>query len=906
MIEETQTEGNTSPAGLYIPELPEDVDTLTAGLAYIKAGWFIGPIARGDYKNPGSVLGKSWQTKTFNDAENVAAHFAGTDHGIFLHVGRSGAVALDVDNPAELPALLIGAFHVYSPPMQTSRREGSADYDPRRAHYLFLMPPGRNISNSKGGIPGAWGDVRGRNGVIIVAPSVHAKAEEGGHYRWTRTGPVPAMPAMLADVLNDANDAAGAVSNDEVTAFLAKHTENSRPEVLDWKLKSLAERFAAGEGRHDTTVAYSIGAMAEAACGYYPAAVAVQKLKHLFTEAAVMSRPGAPEAKVRSVREAGHEFASIIAYAVGQMAITNLDATRARVAQLDAKIAAAQEKERQEEQELVDMVIGANGVRGPEDDGDDDPGPGDGASSATDDDEEAMDTQTPVNTLDALTDKRRAIITHADQAATLTKRLLVGRWVFTKELGWLHWDGKRWAETPMEAVRTEIMHFYRAYVDRKQAEVIAKAADPKDLTKQEKQYLAALQGLLSKTSLDAVTSLASGLVLKPASIFDAHPDLLNARNGVVDLRTGQLQPHDPRLYLMKIANIDYRPETIDTEGLETILGCVPDDETREWLQVRFGQAATGYPPPDDLLTVLHGGGSNGKSTLLGGVQHSLGDYAITLDDKVLIGDSNSHSTEKTDLLGARLALAEEVPGGVELNMSSIKKITGSTKIKARKMRMDTIEWFPTHSIFLTSNYQPIVKATDHGTWRRLAKVTFPLRYRDPHDVLEGPDDRRGDPALRARVEDRDEKLMSGFLAWMVEGARRWYEKDRVMPAVPTKVVKETLEWRAETDLIMGFVGDTLEFEPQSYVLVTEAYEEFVSWMEKAGMRPWSLTIFKARFLEHSAVVAHRVTTGRTRTHADLSRPPRMARMTLPTGPAMVFHGVAFGEGEQPRFRVVSD
>jgi putative DNA primase/helicase len=451
----------------------------------------------------------------------------------------------------------------------------------------------------------------------------------------------------------------------------------------------------------------------------------------------------------------------------------------------------------------------------------------------------------------------------------------------------------------MEAVRAEIMHFYRLYVDCKQEEVIANAADPKDLTKQEKQYLAALQGLLSKTSLDAITSLASGLVLESASIFDDHPDLLNARNGVVDLRTGQLQPHDPTLYLMKMANVDYRPEAIDVDGLETILGCVPDEETRDWLQIRFGQAATGYPPPDDLLTVLHGGGSNGKSTLLGGVQH-------TLDDKVLIGDSTSHSTEKTDLLGARLALAEEVPGGVELNMSSIKKITGSTKIKARKMRMDTIEWSPTHSIFLTSNYQPIVKATDHGTWRRLAKVTFPLRYRDPHDALEGPDDRRGDPALRARVEDRDEKLMAGFLAWMVEGARRWYEKGRAMPAVPAKVVKETLEWRAETDLIMGFIRDTLEFDPRSNVLITEAYEEFVSWMEKAGMRPWSLTIFKARFLEHSEVVSRRVVAGRTRAHADLSRPPRMARMTLPTGPATVFHGVAFSEGEQPRFRVVSD
>ena len=31
--------------------------------------------------------------------------------------------------------------------------------------------------------------------------------------------------------------------------------------------------------------------------------------------------------------------------------------------------------------------------------------------------------------------------------------------------------------------------------------------------------------------------------------FDAHPDLLNVRNGVVDLRDGTLRPHDPQLLL---------------------------------------------------------------------------------------------------------------------------------------------------------------------------------------------------------------------------------------------------------------------------------------------------------------------------------------------------------------------
>ena len=39
--------------------------------------------------------------------------------------------------------------------------------------------------------------------------------------------------------------------------------------------------------------------------------------------------------------------------------------------------------------------------------------------------------------------------------------------------------------------------------------------------------------------------------------FDAHPDLLNVRNGVVDLRDGTLRPHDPDLMLTKVTMVKY-------------------------------------------------------------------------------------------------------------------------------------------------------------------------------------------------------------------------------------------------------------------------------------------------------------------------------------------------------------
>ena len=161
---------------LSIPDLADGVDMLTAALAYAACGWYVLPVQRGT-KNPGSVVGEHWQDKSSRDPKLIAAWFAGTDHEIVLHCGRSGAVVLDVDDPDQLPEVL--RRHLDAAPYQSTRPDV-----PGRGHYVFLMPPGRTIGNGSGRLPKGWGEVRGLNGVIKVFPCSH---DDGGQYRWERT-----------------------------------------------------------------------------------------------------------------------------------------------------------------------------------------------------------------------------------------------------------------------------------------------------------------------------------------------------------------------------------------------------------------------------------------------------------------------------------------------------------------------------------------------------------------------------------------------------------------------------------------------------------------------------------------------------------------------------------------------
>jgi len=165
----------TASVTLSIPDIAPDDDTLTAALAYADAGWYVLPVRRGT-KKPGSVVGDHWQDKSSRDRKQITAWFAGTTHGIALHCGRSGAVVFDVDAPDKLPDIL--RKHLRAAPFQSTRPDV-----PGRGHYIFLMPRGRSFGNGTGRLGGAWGEIRGANGVILAQPTHHP---DGGCYRWVR------------------------------------------------------------------------------------------------------------------------------------------------------------------------------------------------------------------------------------------------------------------------------------------------------------------------------------------------------------------------------------------------------------------------------------------------------------------------------------------------------------------------------------------------------------------------------------------------------------------------------------------------------------------------------------------------------------------------------------------------
>ncbi|WP_182262604.1 phage/plasmid primase, P4 family [Rhodococcus sp. UFZ-B548] len=448
-------------------------------------------------------------------------------------------------------------------------------------------------------------------------------------------------------------------------------------------------------------------------------------------------------------------------------------------------------------------------------------------------------------------------------------------------IGWMRYSGKVWKPVHDDRVTKEVQRHF--------TDMFAEEAPTADGDRRKR-----LATLLAAHKIRAVKSLLRGLVKEDAEHFDSreHAHLLNCKNGVVDLRTGELLPHDPNLLFTKITACDYVPGKRHKDW-DSALHALPDAETADWLQAKLGQAITGEAPSDDVMPLLQGGGQNGKSTILG-CRYALGSYAQIVPDKLLISRPSDHPTELMTLRGLRFAILEELPEGT-FSVRRLKAILGTSQITARGIGRDNVTWDATHTLVISTNHKPRIYETDHGTWRRLALVVFPWRYRATHDALERETDRVGVDGLRRSIEDGKEQR-EACLSWLVEGAMRCYaggDHQRI-PAPSARVIADTKAWRGQVDLLALFAEEHLEFDPNACVLSRELYDEFTRWLSAGGHTSWSDQTFTEKLLDHDLAEKHAIRRERKRLgQSQLSRPHIARNAADPKGPQRLTVGIRF-------------
>lgn len=413
----------------------------------------------------------------------------------------------------------------------------------------------------------------------------------------------------------------------------------------------------------------------------------------------------------------------------------------------------------------------------------------------------ATEPQDPGDDLSDWTDEGAFPVTDLGNARRLHARL-GGLVRYSPELGFFVWNGRHWRQDRLSEIRTQAqamaMHF----------------EDSGDKL---------LRQLGSKLNLDnMITELKSipGVPVE-TDYLDRHSHLLACRNGVIDLRTGELREHDPDLLITKCLDLDYRPDAGAPRWESFIEEVLPQEGYRDFIRRLVGYGITGSTA-EQCFVIMVGGGANGKSVFLDTLTTIFRPITVTTPFSTFeVRQTGQSTNDLAALKGARLVMASEGEAGRRMSESTLKRVTGRDRISAKFLYKEYFEFRPEFLLFLATNHYPKFTSQDKGLWRRMQIIEFP-RYFEEHER-----DHYLESKLLAEAE--------GILAWAVRGSIDWYATGLDSPI---GVRTQTQDFKATSDPLAGFFGDgEIMFpDPGGEVLGSKAYDAYREWATEEGLK----------------------------------------------------------------------
>src|SRR5271166_196551 len=302
---------------------------------------------------------------------------------------------------------------------------------------------------------------------------------------------------------------------------------------------------------------------------------------------------------------------------------------------------------------------------------------------------------------------------------------------------------------------------------------------------------------------------------------------LNTPDGIVDLTTGKLGPHNRESFHTKVTGAGYDPGG-DCPKWKAFLDTTfqGNRELIDYMQRLLGYTCVGKVI-HHILPFFYGAGDNGKTCLLETVSHVLGDYAIAAPANFLMAGKNEHATEIARLQGQRFVVCSEINQGAKFDEAKVKLLTGGDKLTGRFMRQDYTDFTPTHTLLLVGNHMPNVTAGGHAFCRRLRLIPF------RHQVEE-------------KIDGYDQQLFdeegAAILAWMVKGSVDVLANGL---QTPESVKAATQEYEESEDTVGQFIAECcIRVNGDAFKLPSSVvWQRYSQWCRDNGLEAKSNIIF---------------------------------------------------------------
>jgi len=315
---------------------------------------------------------------------------------------------------------------------------------------------------------------------------------------------------------------------------------------------------------------------------------------------------------------------------------------------------------------------------------------------------------------------------------------------------------------------------------------------------------------------------------------------INLENGILDLETRELKPHDPSFLFFQKMPITFDPKQ-EAPAIKKFLNEIAgSSEDVLILEEMIGYCLYRSYPIHKAL-VLVGEGSNGKSTYLKLVTKFLGVKNVA--DRSL-QELEYNRFAKSTLVGRLANIFADLPDQAMKQTGIFKMLVGGDPLEAEEKFVRKTIHFENYSksIFSTNKLPSVADDTD-AFFRRWLILTFPNKFENENC----------DPNILEKLTTKEE--LTGLLNLALEGLERVLKNKRFSDTKTTEEIR--LDYTLKSDPLGAYVQECLIADPESWISKEDLFNTFAKYCRLRKLPVISRDTFLKNLAKHKTVSDYR-------------------------------------------------
>ncbi len=296
-------------------------------------------------------------------------------------------------------------------------------------------------------------------------------------------------------------------------------------------------------------------------------------------------------------------------------------------------------------------------------------------------------------------------------------------------------------------------------------------------------------------------------------LVDSNKHLFAFNDKLIDMEKGIIRNINPDDYISTTIGYNYPVKSnsnIREDIRKTIYNMFEDNEMTEYIFYILSTALFGFNKFQKFY-IFTGKGGNGKGLLTSLIKSVFNNFYISVSNTIFTQKNNGKDSPINQLVDAkqkRLMMTTEPEANDSLQISDIKKITGSDDIQARYCNEKNVHsYIPKFLLFLQCNDIPKVNSLDNGFKRRLIIINFPFQFR-PNPDANNQFERQANSDIFLKFSS-NKNYRDEFILLLIEYALKInnYNDDEFDKLTPNAIINKNNEFIQDNNTIYEWLSN---------------------------------------------------------------------------------------------------